>query len=115
MYHILFIDQDGDIAAVAATRIYINTVPGAEIKEQKEEHIFFKKKDEIPKTIYFTTCPEDKLLDYFCEYYLPLPDPGEETFKRTYCEETMTSLIKRAFETGKLDLTPYGPCIPYED
>ncbi len=109
MYHVLYLDQDGDLSAAAATEIYMANAPEKEIRKMKAEDIWFKQKSNgnegTPKTIYFHLPQFND--EYFCVYHLDLSSANIGYTK-------MENQIRWAFEHGRLDLTPYGICIPDE-
>lgn len=97
MYHVGYFDQDGDLCVTTASSIYIAEAPKNEAQKMQLNG------NKTTKTIYFH-CVETGD-EYFTNYHLDL-------FSKNIDKNGLNKLITEAFETGKLDLTPYGKCVP---
>ncbi len=129
MYHILYVDEYDNLCAEVATRIFTGDAPDSEILSLKleQEGVTDEKKKEIllqelrttvktlfnsgtsekeikPQTLYLSICKSDD--DQKCEMHLALSSALIQID-----DITVRNLVKVAFETGKLDLTPYGKCV----
>lgn len=129
MYHILYVDEYDNLCAEVATRIFTGDAPDSEILSLKleQEGVTDEKKKEIllqelrttvktlfnsgasekeikPQTLYLSVCKSDD--DQKCEMHLALSSALIQID-----DITVRNLVKVAFETGKLDLTPYGKCV----